>query len=371
MKPFLLGLIILFSLKNLFAQNQQKGKLIIEKFVAPSLQGNHAGEDPMRRITIYLPPGYEASNQRYPVVYFLHGGMEMGGDSIVMAWWRFHELMDAAISNGRIQPMILVLPNSDTKLGGGFYTNSTLTGNWADYIAKDVVAYIDKRYRTIANRNSRGLSGHSMGGNGALKVGMLYPDVFGAVYALSPGNLGWGGDFSIDMPAFKHMDSFRNQYSEAEIMGDLIKRNDFTKFYTKALANLARAYSPDEAGKTFLSAKMPVSYSGDRMMVDEETKRKWEANFPINMIEKHLAGLKSLRALKLDWGRNEEIKNVPFASLQFSKMLEANKVKHFAEEYIGGHVTNIGGFEGRIYTELFPFFNTYLTFESNEREGVR
>ncbi|MFD2937400.1 alpha/beta hydrolase-fold protein [Spirosoma flavum] len=70
-----------------------------------------------------------------------------------------------------IHPMIIVLPNSDAKLGAGFYTNSTLTGNWTDYIGKDVVAYIDKRYRTIANKNSRGLSGHSMGGNGALKNG--------------------------------------------------------------------------------------------------------------------------------------------------------------------------------------------------------
>ncbi|MFD2937401.1 alpha/beta hydrolase-fold protein [Spirosoma flavum] len=84
-------------MRNLPAQNPQKGKLIIEKFVAPSLQGNHAGEDPIRRLTIYLPPGYEASNQRYPVIYFLHGDMDVLGDSLVVAWWRIHELMDAAI----------------------------------------------------------------------------------------------------------------------------------------------------------------------------------------------------------------------------------------------------------------------------------
>ncbi|MBD2755268.1 alpha/beta hydrolase [Spirosoma validum] len=371
MKPFLLCLFVFLSLGRLSAQNPQKGKLIIEKFLAPSLQGNHAGEDPMRRITIYLPPGYEESKQRYPVIYFLHGGMDVLGDSIVMAWWRLHELMDAAILKGHIHPMILVLPNSDAKLGAGFYTNSTLTGNWSDYIGKDVVAYIDKRYRTIANRNSRGLSGHSMGGNGALKIGMLYPEVFGTVYAHSPANLGWAAEFSLNASFFKGMDSYRNQYSIAEIQDDLFKRGDGTKFYMKAMANLARAYSPDEAGKTFLSAKMPVSYSGDRMMVDEETKRKWEANFPINMIESHLPGLKSLNALKLDWGRNEEARNVPIASLEFSKKLEVNQVKHFAEEYLGGHINKIGGYDGRIYTEMLPFFDTYLKFESKEPEAVR
>lgn len=353
-------------LNNLSAQNLPKGKVVIEKFLAHSLQGNHAGEDPMRRITIYLPPGYDESKQRYPVIYFLHGGMDKLGDSIVVAWWRINELMDAAILGGHIRPMILVLPNSDANLGGGFYTNSTLTGNWVDYIAKDVVDYIDKKYRTIAHRNSRGLSGHSLGGNGALKIGMLYPHVFGAVYALSPGLLGWGGGFSINDPVFKNIDSFRNQYSTEEIFDDLIKRNDFTKFNTKAMANVARAYSPDEEGKTFLSAKMPVKYIGDSMIVDVETKRKWEANFPINMIDSHLPALKSLNALKLDWGRNDEISNVPIASLQFSKKLEANGVKHFAEEYIGGHANMQGGLEGRIYTEMLPFFNTYLKFNLNK-----
>ena len=369
-KLSIVSVLLLLTSINIMSQNtnansdySKKGKVIVAKFLAPSLQGNHAGEDPMRRITIYLPSGYEESKQRYPVIYFLHGGLDRLGDSIVMAWWRINELMDAAILGGHSHPMILVLPNSDANLGGGFYTNSPLTGNWVDYIAKDVVDYIDKRYRTIANRNSRGLSGHSLGGNGALKIGMLYPDIFGAVYALSPAVLGWGGDFTINDPVFKNIDSFRNQYSTEEIFDDLINRNDFTKFHTKSLANMARAYSPDEEGKTFLSAKMPVKYIGDSMKVDEETKDKWEANFPINMIDSHLPALKSLNALKLDWGRNEQNAHVPITSLQFSKKLEANGVKHFAEEYIGDHVSNIGGLEGRIYTEMLPFFDTYLKFE--------
>jgi len=351
--------------------NSKKGKVIIEKFLAPSLQGNHAGENPMRRITIYLPPGYEKSKQHYPVIYFLHGGFGVLEDSLAMSWWRINELMDAAIIGGHIKPMILVLPNSDAKLGGGFYTNSTLTGNWADYIGKDVVKYIDKRYRTIANRNSRGLCGHSMGGNGALKIGMLYPDIFGAVYALSPANLGWGGDFSINAPFFKNMDLFKNQFTTEEIFDDLIKKNDWTKFYTKAMVNLARAYSPDEEGKSFISAKMPVNYIGDSMIVDEETKRKWEANFPINMIDGHLNALKSLNGLKVDWGRNEATTNIPIACLQFSKKLEANGVKHFAEEYIGDHVNHIGGFDGRIYTEMLPFFDIYLKVENKTKTVLK
>lgn len=207
MKQLLFITILVLFLNHLSAQNLPKGKVVVEKFLAPSLQGNRGGEDPVRRLTIYLPPGYENSKQRYPVIYYLHGfGVN---DSLMMKWQGFKELMDSAISIGKIKQVILVLPNSDTHFGGSFYTNSSLTGNWSDNIAKDVVNYIDKKYRTIPDKNSRGLTGHSMGGNGALKIAMLYVNVFGAVYALSPAFLGWAGDFTINNPAFKEMDSFK------------------------------------------------------------------------------------------------------------------------------------------------------------------
>ena len=361
MKFSLLILFLVLSLNTLNAQQTKKGKVMVEKFLAPSLQGNRGHEDPMRRVTIYLPPGYEKSKQHYPTVYFLHGFLV--DDSLMMDWNRINELMDTAILSGRIQPMIFVMPNSDTKFGGSFYTNSTLTGNWTDYIAKDVVNYIDKKYRTIPDRNSRGLTGHSMGGNGALKIGMQYPNVFGAVYALSPAVLGWAGDFSVNSPAFKSMDSFTNEISGMQLVSGLIKgeADAYKNFNIKLMADLARTYSPNEE-KTFLSASMPVSYKGDSMIVNNDVMKKWEANFPVNMIESHLAALKSLIALKLDWGRNDG--SITIMCMQFSKKLEANGVKHFAEEYLGGHVDKQAGFDGRIYTEMLPFFDTYLKVET-------
>ena len=362
MKPLLLILFLFLFLNTLTAQKTKKGKVIYERFLAPSLQGNRGQEDPMRRVTIYLPPGYEESKQRYPTIYFLHGFLV--DDSLMMYWNRINELMDTAILTGRIHPMILVMPNSDTKFGGSFYTNSTLTGNWTEYIAKDVVNYIDKKYRTIHDRNSRGLTGHSMGGNGALKIGMQYPDVFGAVYALSPAVLGWAADFSVNSPAFKSMDSFRNELSGMQIVSDLMKGEPeaYKNFNIKLMADLARTYSPNEE-KTFLSASMPVRYKGDSMIVNNEVVKKWEANFPVNMIEDHLKALKSLNALKLDWGRNDG-SSITITCMQFSKKLEANGVMHFAEEYLGGHVDKQAGFDGRIYTEMLPFFDTYLKVET-------
>ena len=370
MKSLLLILCLFLFLNNLSAQDTKKGKVIVEKFLSPSLQGNRAGENPMRRLIIYLPPGYETTDEHYPTIYYLHGFLV--NDSFMMNWNRFNELMDAAILSGHIHPMILVLPNSDNNFGGSFYTNSSLTGNWADFIGKDVVDYIDKRYRTIPSRNSRGLTGHSMGGNGALKIGMLYPDVFGTVYALSPAVLGWAAEFNVNNPAFKGIDSFKNELSGMQIIASLMRGEPdaLIKFHIKLMADLARTYSPVE-DKTFLSAKMPVRYIGDSLVVNEEVEKKWEANFPINMIEGHLSALKSLNALKLDWGRNEENLHIPITCIQFSKKLEAYGVKHFAEEYIGGHVDKQGGLDGRMYMEMLPFFDTYLKFEDKARPASK
>jgi hypothetical protein len=122
---------------------------------------------------------------------------------------------------------------------------------------------------------------------------------------------------------------------------------------------MGRAYSPDETN-TILKTKMPIKYIGDSAVIDMSTIKKWEANFPFNMIEDHLPALKSFAALKIDWGRNEEFSHIPITALQFSKKLETYKVKHFAEEYIGGHINMLDGYEGRIFTELLPFFEKYL-----------
>ncbi|MBK5278753.1 MAG: esterase family protein, partial [Bacteroidia bacterium] len=182
MKQLMLIIIYLFvSLGSLYAQRTEKGTILVEEFLAPSIQGNSGGEDPMRQVTIYLPSGYEDNKQHYPVLYFLHGFTV--DDSFYMSTYRLNELLDEAIASGHIRPMILVLPNSDTKFKGSFYTNTQINGKWADYISRDVVAFIDKKFRTIPNKNSRGLAGHSMGGNGAIKIEMTNSNVFGAVYA--------------------------------------------------------------------------------------------------------------------------------------------------------------------------------------------
>ena len=145
---------MLLLLINYTSVCQDTSKVEIKTFLATSIKGNKGGEDPNRRLTIYLPPGYSTNQHRYAVLYFLHGFAS--DDDDMMKWLEFKTLLDSAINAGILKPCILVLPNSMTKYYGSFYTNSSVAGNWADFIGKDVVEYIDKNYRTIADRKSRG-----------------------------------------------------------------------------------------------------------------------------------------------------------------------------------------------------------------------
>lgn len=353
MKKQLTFLLILFI--GLHVHGQDTSKVEIKMLFAPSLQNNKGGEDPNRRLTIYLPPGYEKSKLQYPVIYFLHGFAS--NDEDMMNYIGFKSLMDSAIKAGHLRPTILVLPNSMTKYYGSFYTNSTVAGNWADFIGIDVVAYVDKNYRTIKDRNSRGLFGHSMGGNGALKMAMLFADKFSAVYAMSAGALHFSDDFGVTNTAFRKVSEQKNMDS----LRTAVPYYDFEKFpfFEMVYASLCRMYSPN-INEPILQADQPVRFVNKKHVVDSEVIKRWEANFPINMIDNHISDLKSLTALKVDWGRNDEFKHIPNTNKEFSKKLEALSIKHFAEEYIGDHTNMIDDFEGRIFTEALPFFERYL-----------
>jgi hypothetical protein len=93
--------------------------------------------------------------------------------------------MDSLIGKRAIQEMIVVMPDANTRLGASWYLNSSTTGRWEDFISRDLVAWTDAHFRTIARRESRGLGGASMGGFGALMIAMRHGDPFSAVYSAS------------------------------------------------------------------------------------------------------------------------------------------------------------------------------------------
>jgi enterochelin esterase-like enzyme len=338
----LMSLIIALLLARSAQAQEATGTIVQESLTSASLK-NDAGESTTRRVWVYLPPGYKEAGDHYPVIHYLHG---YGGPMVLDT--NHARILDLAISSKRIRPFIFVVSDQYTSYGGSFYANSTLTGNWADFTAKDLVAYVDSHYRTIVDRNSRGICGHSMGGHGALKLAMLFPEVFSSVYALSPGAVALVKEFGPNSDSYKELTAIHTK-------GDLDKT-----YFPKVIVDMARTWSPNPSKPPFAS-EIPFRYDGNTLVVDDAVLKKWNQNLPLSMIDDHVDHLRKLRAIKLDWGRNDGSR-FPVQCMLFSQKLENLGIEHFAEEYIGTHTNKIWTEDGRVLNSLLPFFNTYLQF---------
>jgi len=335
-------LLILITIHLSLVSFAQTGKVVSFTINSKALQ-NNGGEDPNRKVSVYLPPNYDASTQRYPVIYYLHGFM--GKDNIFP---QMQKVLDEGISRQKIKPFIFVQADQYTLFEGSFYSNSSLTGNWDEFESKELVEYMDKNYRTIPTRDSRGIAGHSMGGYGAFKIGMLHPEVFSSIYALSPGLLAMVKEFGPNSTSFKEVQNVKT-------IEDLKKT-----YYPKVLVAVGRAWSPNPNKPPFF-CDFPFSYEGEKMIVNQAILEKWEANMPVYIVDKYADNLRKMSAIKLDWGRNDSPR-FPLQIGMLSQRLENLGINHFAEEYIGDHGNKIWTLDGRVLNDLLPFFNDYLKF---------
>lgn len=320
------------------------GTVVTESIHSKNLE-NKMGENATRAISVYLPPGYADSGRRYPVIYFLHG---FTGDNTMLK--PIAPLLDLAIATHRIRPFIMAIPDEKTTYDGSFYSNSGVFGNWEDFTVQDVVHYVDTHYRTLTDRGSRGITGHSMGGYGALLLAMKHPDVFSTVYGMSPGCLAIVREYGPNSDTYRSLVGVKS-------MDDLAKN-----YFGKVVVAFGRSWSPNPDKPPFY-CDLPFDFSSGKLVVNEDALRKWYANMPLYLVDQYRENLLKLRAIKFDWGRNSGDR-FTIQNALFSQRLENAGITHFAEEYIGTHVSNIFTPEGRLPQQMLPFFDYYLDFEA-------
>jgi enterochelin esterase-like enzyme len=328
-----------------------EGKIVRETIHGPSLEKNPAGESADRWVSVYLPPGYEkAPKKRYPALYLLHGI----GDTDEMwmdrkgPYANIKDLMDRGIAEGRFGEMLVVMPDERTQWFGSFYTNSAWTGNWEDFTAKDLVKAIDDKYRTLARAASRGIAGHSMGGYGAITLGMKHPEIFSVVYGMNPALLGWGGDVSIENPAFASV--LKMTTREQVIDGGT---------YPAAFVCVAQAFSPNPKKPPF-HVDFPFALEGGKLQPAEPAFGKWEANMPVYMVKRYRDNLLKLRGLRFDSGWDDEYSHIVLTTRQLSRTLTSQGIDHIFEEYNGDHRNRLRGRTGRLYLAVLPYFGLLL-----------
>jgi S-formylglutathione hydrolase FrmB len=323
------------------------GKLERVKVHGASLVGNLSADSPDRDVSVYLPPSYAAQPQRrYPVLYLLHGFTDsdinwfgVGGKEHFV---NVPGAVDRANASGA-RELIVVMPNAFTKYQGSMYSSSAATGDWEAYVAKDLVAYVDSHYRTLANRASRGLAGHSMGGYGTLRIGMKYPDVFSSLYAMSPCCM--AANLSPSPEQFASAEKVKN---DADIAALAV-----TDFGTKAMLASAAAWSANPK-KPPLYLDLPVVDG----KLQPEVVARWAANAPLTLVHQHLPELREYSAIALDAGDMDF--GIVDTVRTLDRILADYGIEHAAEVYQGDHVNRI---DQRLETKVLPFFSAHLKFE--------
>ncbi len=329
------------------------GQVVSRELRSEKFAGNKIGVSAERKMAVYLPPGYDGSSKRYPVIYFLPNPYESYRAEFDRKDAR--ALFDRAIGAGVTAEFIFVSADMTTPLGCSWYANSIVTGNWEDFMVEELVPYMDANFRTLAQREARGIAGELMGGYGALRFGMRHPEVFGAVYALHPVGTGSGVQVMYSRPDWDLM-------AKAKSLEE-VKKDGFSAVFT----SIYQAYLPDP-DKPPLFVDLPVHKDGNRIVVDSRlTERLREGFFIESMIPRYADNLKSLRGLKFDWARNDTIQDHVYANQALTHKLDEFGVPHEAEEYNGLWGHGVWGEEGRVYTEVLPFFARHLDFGGGGR----
>ena len=311
------------------------------KIHGKSLEGNLEGNAIDRDVLVFLPPSYaKEKSRRYPVVYALHGysiGAEQWSKEI-----RVPQTIEGAFAQGA-KEMIVVLPDSKTVHNGSMYSSSVTTGDFEQFIARDVVSYIDKNYRTIPNRLSRGLAGHSMGGYGATRIGMKHADVFGSLYIMSPCCLSprQAGPANTEME--KVLEGVKTPEDSSRL-----------PFFPRAQLATAAAWSPNP-NKPPLYLDLPVKDGAPQ----PDVLAKWAANAPLAFIDQYVGNLRKYRAIALDVGDQDGLR---IDTGKLHDVLDKYGIANSFEMYQGNHTNKLAV---RFQNYVMPFFSNHLCFGSN------
>jgi enterochelin esterase-like enzyme len=311
------------------------------KIHGAALEGNLEGDEVDREAIVFLPPGYAAQkDRRYPVVYALHG-YSIGADQ----WTKeIHvpQTIEGAFAQGA-PDMIVVLPDSKTVHNGSMYSSSPTTGDFEKYIAHDVVAFIDAHYRTIPQRESRGLVGHSMGGYGASRIGMKYPDVFGSLYIMSPCCMSARPAGPVNAETEKTLAEVKTPADSAKL-----------PFGLRAQLASAAAWSPNPKNPP-LYLDLP-SKDGK---IDQEVIAKWAANAPLAFVDQYIGNLRRYKAISIDVGDQDGLKA---GAARLHEILDSYGIPNGFEIYKGTHTSAVSV---RFQNYVMPFFARNLCLGSN------
>jgi hypothetical protein len=343
-RSWLIASLAIFALQAVAAPASVVETKIFESTV---LKENRVGLNPVRRSKVYLPPGYAQSKTRYPVIYLLHS-INWDNERMFAPGTAAQPTFDRAIANGVIRPFIVVAPDYTTPGPGSMFANSSTAGRFEDHTLQEVIPYIDAQYRTLATRESRGITGDFMGAYGALRYAFRHPDVFSVVYGMHPVGTGSGVEPLFQRPDWSRLNAAK---SPADLQGDP---------YGPVFLAMIQTFLPNPQRPPLYCDFMVDVRDGQRTVNVGNVRRVEEGFFLENIAAQERDNLHKLRGIKFDWGRYDPTYAHVHSNREFTRELDELGIDHEAEEYRGLPWDKYWIDDGRVYTEVLPFFARHL-----------
>jgi S-formylglutathione hydrolase FrmB len=350
------------------------GRIVILEHTSAILKDNALGDPHVRKIAVWLPPQYDEAaahgrGKRFPVLFDLVGFMGSGLTHV--AWRGFDDNIPERIARithaGKMGATIVVFPDCFTALGGNQYVNSSAVGNYADYLTRELIPFIDREFRTLASREHRGCFGKSSGGYGAIIHGMKYAKYWGAMASHS-GDAYFDFVYMNDWP--RALTELTKHRASPRVSGiyDVLKEEKRLKLgeddgrakrfleamwkqeklsdaegHTLMLLAMAATYDP--APKTALGFHLPFNLETGELIAARW--KVWQQHDPINLVTKHRDNLQTQKAIYIDCGWRDQYA-IHFGARILSKRLKLAGIKHTYEEFDGTH----SGIDYRVETSL-------------------
>ncbi|MDX1460869.1 MAG: alpha/beta hydrolase-fold protein [Xanthomonadales bacterium] len=298
------------------------------------LRDNPWSDPTERELCVYLPPGYDPAGEPRVALWDLAAFTNSGLGHLN---WRHHgetlaQRLDRLIATGELPPVVVVMPDCFTSLGGNQYVDSPAVGAYASYVVDELIPLLQSEIHVGHGPAFHAAFGTSSGGYGAFALACHKPGTFGAV-AMHAADAGFELLFRPEFPVAATQLQLVNGDIPEFLKRFWRKRKPGRADYTTLLViAMAASYDPDSADPA--NIRLPFRLT-DGALIAERWQR-WLEHDPVNLVDAHANELSTLRGLYIDVGNRDE-HHIQFGTRALVAKLENYGIRHHFEEFEGGH----------------------------------
>ncbi len=338
------------------------GTLVVLEHTSKILKDNPLGDPHVRKLAVWLPPQYDAGpgKRRFPVLYDLVG---FTGSGLAHTSWKpfgdnVPERAARLIRAQKMGPAIFVFPDCFTALGGNQYVDSSAIGNYAEYLTREIIPFVDREFRTLPSREHRGCFGKSSGGYGSIIHGMKYAPYWGGIAAHS-GDAYFDFVYWHDWPHTlnelakhripkrqpggydAHAEASRKGLAEGlddgrikRFLAQVWNKEKLSRAEGHCIMNLCMAATYDADPGVPLGFRVPFNLESGEVI--EKRWSQWREHDPINLVLNYRDNLKSLSGIYIDCGWRDQY-HIHYGARILSQRLALAGIPHTYEEFDDDH----------------------------------